>query len=47
MMYPEETAEARKTVVREDGGPGLIATHWSDVVWLVTRVCVCMSVQTG
>lgn len=41
MMYPEETAEPRKTVVREDGGHGLIATHWSDVVWLVTP-CTCV-----
>ena len=49
MMYPEETAEPRKTVVREDGGHGLVATHWSDVVWLslvhaCMHACVCMSV---
>ena len=41
LMYPEETVEPRKTVVREDGGQGLIITHWSDV-GLITCVCVCV-----
>ena len=46
LIYPEETAEAHETVIREDGGHGLIATHWSDVVRLICAcACVCACVR--